>query len=47
MSCFPRQGSETTDDERIQRALDQIPSGKLIFNEGLYTVDNTINITRG
>lgn len=44
MSCFPRLSGETTDDERIQRAVNAIPSGKLIFNEGLYTVDNTVTL---
>lgn len=44
MSCFARQGSETTDDERIQRAINAIPSGKLVFNEGLYTVDDTVTL---
>ncbi len=44
MSCFARLSGETTDDERIQRAVNAIPSGKLIFNEGLYTVDNTVTL---
>ncbi len=42
MSCFARFSGETTDDERINRAITSMPSGKLIFNEGLYTVDDTI-----
>jgi len=44
MSCFARLSGETTDDERIQRAINAIPSGKLIFNEGLYTVDDTVTL---
>lgn len=44
MSCFDRLSGETTDDERIQRAVNAIPSGKLIFNQGLYTVDNTVTL---
>jgi len=44
MSCFDRSSGETDDTGRIQRAVDAIPSGKLIFNEGSYLVSNTINL---
>ena len=44
-SCYPRLGGETVDNPRIQRAVnDTYVSGKLIFNEGSYTVDNTVTL---
>lgn len=41
-SCFPRQGGETTDHQRVQRAVNTIPTGKLIFNEGYYVFSDTV-----
>ncbi|MET0753908.1 MAG: hypothetical protein ABWZ66_11065 [Pyrinomonadaceae bacterium] len=44
MSCFARNSGETDDTLRIRRAVNAIPSGKLIFNEGDYTVSDTIDL---
>lgn len=42
-SCYPKIGTEYDDTERLQRAVnDTYVSGKIVFNEGLYKVHDSV-----
>ena len=45
LSDFPRQGGETDDSPRIQRAINATPSGVLFIPGGLFKISDTLMVT--